>query len=98
VIYDLLINGHATCRYVCEVLLDIGLTGLETVEGGELFGNAGCEGCWCAVFDVAEEFFGFFGLYCGKDVKQCFACFGVILKYGCQFFVPFIWEDWYERL
>jgi len=31
------------------------ISGLETAEGGELFGDAGCKGCCCTVFDVAEE-------------------------------------------
>jgi hypothetical protein len=57
---------------------------LEAAERGELFGDAGGEGCCCAVFDVAEEvldadFFGFFCFYCGGDVEECFAGFSTVL-------------------
>ena len=77
------------------------------MAGGELFGDAGCEGCCCAVFDIAEEvldpdFFCFLGFYCGGDVEECFPCFSTILGYRCQLFVSFILIGcegcWYEHL
>ena len=60
---------------------------METLQGGELFGDAGGECGGGAVLDVAEEvldtdLFSFFGFDGGGNVEEGFVCFCSVLE-GC---------------